>query len=223
MCRLYKSFCVVPAVQDGSKGDNMNRISKRHEQTRKMVLVAILSALVVVFQVVSTFIKIGPVSITLTLIPVVLGGCLLGKKWGAILGFLFGVVVTVFVLNGTDVGGYMLFQANPAITILLCLGKGTAAGFVAALIYKLLSIKFPTAGVFLAAMVAPLVNTGIFILAMMLFYRETLSLWAGGSNVAMYILTGLAGWNFLVEFAVSAVLSPTVVSVLRITVKKNNK
>lgn len=201
----------------------MNRIAKRHEQTRNMVLVAILSALVVVFQVVSTFIKIGPVSITLTLIPVVLGGCLLGKKWGAILGFLFGVVVTFFVLNGTDVGGYMLFQANPVLTVLLCLGKGTAAGFVAALIYQLWSKENSTVGVFFAAMVAPVVNTGIFVIAMLLFYSDTLAAWAGGSNVAMYILTGLAGWNFLVEFAVSAVLAPTVVSVLRVTAKKKNK
>ncbi|MBQ8287986.1 MAG: ECF transporter S component [Clostridia bacterium] len=198
----------------------MNRIAKRHEQTRNMVLVAILAALVVVFQVVSTFIKIGPVSITLTLIPVVLGGCLLGKKWGAILGFLFGVVVTVFVLNGTDVGGYMLFQANPALTVLLCLGKGTVAGFVASLVYKLLEKVNRTAAVTVAAMSAPVVNTGIFVVAMLLFYRDTLTSWAGGADVATYILTGLAGINFLVEFAVSAILSPTVVAVLRATGKK---
>ena len=49
----------------------MNRIAKRHEQTRKMVLVALLAALVVVFQTLSTFLPpIGPVVITLTLIPV---------------------------------------------------------------------------------------------------------------------------------------------------------
>ncbi|MBQ8382235.1 MAG: ECF transporter S component [Clostridia bacterium] len=198
----------------------MNRIAKRHEQTRNMVLVAILAALVVVFQVVSTFIKIGPVSITLTLIPVVLGGCLLGKKWGAVLGFLFGVVVTIFVLNGTDVGGYMLFQANPALTVLLCLGKGAAAGFAATLVYELLKNLNRTVAVTVAAMTAPVVNTGIFVLAMLLFYRDTLTAWAGGSDVAMYILTGLAGWNFLVEFAVSAILAPTVVAVLRVTGKK---
>lgn len=198
----------------------MNRISKHHEQTRNMVLVALLAALVIVFQVISTFIKVGPVSITLTLVPVVLGGCLLGKKWGAALGFLFGVVVTVFVLTGTDVGGYMLFQANPVLTVLLCLVKGTAAGFVASLVYGLLEKANRTVAVTVAAMTAPVVNTGIFVLAMLAFYRDILTSWAGGSDITVYILTGLAGWNFLVEFAVSVILSPAVVSVLRITAKK---
>lgn len=198
----------------------MNRISKHHEQTRNMVLVALLAALVIVFQVISTFIKVGPVSITLTLIPVVLGGCLLGKKWGAVLGFLFGVVVTVFVLTGTDVGGYMLFQANPVLTVLLCLVKGTAAGFVASLVYGLLEKANRTVAVTVAAMTAPVVNTGIFVLAMLAFYRDILTAWADGSDITVYILTGLAGWNFLVEFAVSVILSPAVVSVLRITAKK---
>ena len=198
----------------------MNRISKHHEQTRNMVLVALLAALVIVFQVISTFIKVGPVSITLTLIPVVLGGCLLGKKWGAVLGFLFGVVVTAFVLTGTDVGGYMLFQANPVLTVLLCLVKGTAAGFVASLVYGLLEKANRTVAVSVAAMTAPVVNTGIFVLAMLAFYRDILTAWADGSDITVYILTGLAGWNFLMEFAVSVILSPAVVSVLRITAKK---
>lgn len=193
----------------------MNSMKKRHEQTYRMVLVSILAALVVVFQCISNVIKIGPVSITLTLIPVVLGGCLVGKKWGAALGFLFGVVVTAFVVTGTDVGGNMLFVANPILTVLLCLVKGTAAGFVSTLVYELVAKKNQNLGVMLAAMIAPVVNTGIFVIGMVLFYAETLSAWAGGQNVMLYILTGLAGWNFVVEFAVSAILSPTIAMVIR--------
>lgn len=197
----------------------MNSMKKRHEQTYRMVLVAILAALVVVFQCISNLMKIGPVSITLTLIPVVLGGCLVGKKWGAALGFLFGVVVTAFVVTGTDIGGNMLFVANPILTVALCLVKGTAAGFVATLVYQWIGKKNRTLGVTLAAMTAPVVNTGIFVIAMVLFYADTLSAWAGGQNVMLYILTGLAGWNFVVEFAVSAILSPTIATVIRKTKK----
>lgn len=197
----------------------MNSIQKRHKQTYNMVLVAILAALVVVFQTISNVIKIGPVSITLTLIPVVLGGCLVGKKWGAALGFLFGVVVTVFVVTGTDIGGNMLYVASPILTVTLCLVKGTAAGFIASLIYTCFAKKNQTVAVMLAAMSAPVVNTGIFVSAMLLFYADTLSAWAGGQNVMLYILTGLAGWNFVVEFAVSTVLAPAIASVIRKTKK----
>lgn len=199
----------------------MNKIAKRREQIHNLVLVALLAALVVVFQSLSNVIKIGPISITLTLIPVVLGGCLLGKKWGSALGFLFGVIVTIFVVTGVDVGGYLLFSVNPILTILLCLVKGTAAGFVASLFYQLLANKNKAIAAAVAAMVAPVVNTGIFILAMLLFYTDTLNAWAAGQNVMVYIITGLAGWNFIFEFLVSAIISPVLVTVLRVVKKEN--
>lgn len=195
--------------------------TNRHQQVFNMVLIALFTALVVVFQTVSNFVKIGPIAITLTLIPVVLGGCLLGKKWGAILGFLFGVMVTIFTVTGVDAGAYILFNVNPVLTVLLCLVKGTAAGFAASLVYALLSKKNQTLAVALAAMTAPIVNTGIFVLAMLLFYTDTLNAWAAGQrqNVMVYIITGLAGWNFIFEFAASAILSPVISSVIRITRK----
>lgn len=193
----------------------MSKITKQHEKIYNMVLIAILTALVVVFQSISNVIKIGPIAITLTLIPVVLGGCLVGKKWGATLGFLFGVMVTIFVVTGVDAGGYILFTVNPVLTVLLCLVKGTAAGYVASLVYGLIAKKNQTLAVTCAAMIAPIVNTGLFVLAMLLFYTDTLNAWAGGQNVMVYIITGLAGWNFLFEFAVSAIVSPVITTVIR--------
>ena len=198
----------------------MSKITKRREKIRNMVLVALLAAMVVVFQSLSNIIKVGPIAITLTLIPVVLGGCLVGKKWGSVLGFLFGVVVSVFVVTGVDAGGYILFSVNPIITILLCLIKGTAAGFVASWVYELLANKNKTLATTVAAMVAPVVNTGLFVLGMLIFYTETLSAWAGGQNVMIYIITGLAGWNFVFEFVASAVISPAIATVVRISGNK---
>lgn len=197
----------------------MNKTTARHQKIYNMVLVAVLTALVIVFQSLSNVIKIGPIAITLTLIPVVLGGCLLGKKWGTVLGFLFGVMVSIFVVTGVDAGGYILFTVNPILTILLCLVKGTAAGFVASLVYGLVANKNKTLGVTLAAMTAPIVNTGLFVIAMLLFYTDTLNAWAGGQNVMVYIITGLAGWNFLFEFAVSAIVSPSIAAIVRSTQK----
>ena len=198
----------------------MSKITKRREKIRNMVLVALLAAMVVVFQSLSNIIKVGPIAITLTLIPVVLGGCLVGKKWGSVLGFLFGVVVSVFVVTGVDVGGYILFSVNPIITILLGLIKGTAAGFVASWVYELLANKNKTLATTVAAMIAPVVNTGLFVLGMLIFYTETLSAWAGGQNVMIYIITGLAGWNFVFEFVASAVISPAIATVVRISGNK---
>jgi uncharacterized membrane protein len=198
----------------------MSRITKRRQQIRNMVLVALLAALVVIFQSLSNVIKVGPIAITLTLIPVVLGGCLLGKKWGAILGFLFGVIVSVFVFTGIDAGGYILFTVNPIITILLCLFKGTAAGLAAAWSYELLAGENRTVATAVAAMVAPVVNTSLFVLGMFLFYTDILAQWAGGQNVMIYIITGLAGWNFVFEFAAAVIVTPVITTVIRVTKRK---
>ena len=67
------------------------------QKTLRTVQLGLLVALVVALQVVSALIPPigGMVSITLTLIPVVVGGILLGKRAGAILGFTFGLIVMI--------------------------------------------------------------------------------------------------------------------------------
>ena len=92
--------------------------------------------------------------------------------------------------------------------------KGTAAGFLAGLMYQLVGKKNQLLGVILAALISPIANTGIFIIGMLLFFRETLASWAGGSDLLTYIIMGLTGVNFLVELGVNIVLSPIVVKII---------
>ena len=70
--------------------------------------------------------------------------------------------------------------------------------------------NFPTPAPIVAAAAAPIVNTGLFVLAMVLFYQPQLQAWAGGTAVATYVVTGLVGVNFLLELGVNLVLSPTI-------------
>ena len=70
--------------------------------------------------------------------------------------------------------------------------------------------NFPTPAPIVAAAAAPVVNTGLFVLAMVLFYQPQLQAWAGGTAVATYIVTTLVGVNFLLELGVNLVLSPTI-------------
>ena len=123
---------------------------------------------------------------------------------------MFGVVVTIAVVTGADAGGYIMFSARPVMTVIVCLLKGTAAGYVAGLVYRAISKKNALAGVIVAAAAAPVVNTGLFVLAMLLFYQPQLQAWAGDTAVATYIVTGLVGVNFLLELGVNLVLSSTI-------------
>ena len=186
----------------------------------KTVELAFLISLVVVLQIISALIPpvAGMVSITLTLIPVVVGGIMLGKRGGALLGFSFGVIVLINCMTALDPGGNILWNVNPFLTAAICLIKGTAAGFVPAALYELIGgncncQKKKFVATLVAALSAPIVNTGLFVVGMLLFFSDTLKAWAGGTSVIQYIILGLAGVNFLVEFSINILLSPALVRI----------
>ena len=97
-------------------------------KTRRLAGLALFTAIVVVLQLLGSFIKVGPFAVSLVLIPIVVGAAVYGVSAGAWLGFVFGVVVTIAVVTGADQGGYIMFSARPVMTVLVCLIKGTAAG-----------------------------------------------------------------------------------------------
>ena len=196
--------------------------AERLNSTKRLTGIAILSALIIVLQVTATLLTRFtplPVSITLTLIPIVIGAALYGMRTGAFLGGVFGIVVLGLCVSGLDVGGNILFIANPLLTALLCLVKGIAAGFLAGAVYILFAKKNSYVGVILAAVISPIANTGIFCLAMVLFYNDILTEWAGNTPVLSFIIFGIAGVNFLIELGSNIVLSPVAARVLKIKAK----
>ena len=140
------------------------------EKTYKMVLLAMLSALVIVLQLWGSAIPFfGGTSLCLVLIPIVVGGLVLGVKAGTFLGFLFGVFVFFWYgVIGNDGLTAFLFQNQRIMTALICIGKGTAAGLVPPLVHRALARKLPLASVFIASALAPICNTGVFTIGMFL-------------------------------------------------------
>ena len=193
---------------------------KTKEKTIRLVSLGILSAIIIVLQVIATYFPTKPFAITLSLIPIIIGSALFDEKAGAFLGGVFSVVVITMCVIGADVGGAMVWNANPFMCVLVCMTKGVMAGYVSGLVYRLLNKKSPIAATFVVGVSAPVVNTGIFILGLVLFFRPILSQWSGGSDMLYYILFGLTGINFLVELGVNMVLCPVIVKILE-AVKKN--
>ena len=187
---------------------------------------AILTAVVIILQLVGSQIRFGPFSISLVLIPIVVGAALFGPLAGAWLGLVFSVIVLIM-----DSAAFMAI--SPFGTVLTVLVKGTLAGLCAGFIYKIFrkwamifknldtgkeswQINF---GVIMAAVVCPIVNTGIFLLGSVLFFLPTLREWgaAGGyTNVASYLFLGLVGGNFLVELLINLILSPVIVQIIHL-------
>ncbi len=183
--------------------------------------IALLMAMVVVLQFVSAMIPpIGGFSISLVLIPIVLGAALYGPGVGALLGGTFGVVVTINCITGADIGGAMVFQANPFLCILVVMGKGILAGLASGFLYRLVAKKNAYVAMILSAVVCPVVNTGTFIACMVLFFDDVLAAWAGGSNLLGYILSGLVLANFVPELIINVVFSPAGQRIIQIVKQK---
>lgn len=193
----------------------MNKASS-HGKIQRMAGMSIFIAIIVVLTILCTFVRFGPFSITLALAPIIIGAALYGPGAGAILGGVFGFVVLLTGVFGWDGGTVMyLMSLNALGCVLICIGKGAAAGWISGLVYRLIAKKNIHLGVVVAAIVCPIVNTGIFIIGMMLFYMSTLESWAGGQAVIYYAIFGLTGVNFLVELAVNLVLSSGITSIIR--------
>ena len=189
--------------------------------TETLTLGALLTAVVVILQYVAIgakiLIPVLPFTVSLVLIPIVIGAAKCGPYMGAWLGFVFGVIV---LLSG-DATTFL--EINSIGTILTVLVKGTLCGLASGWVYRLLAKKKRVVGVYAAAAVCPIVNTGIFFLGCVLFFMDTVAEWAQifgyGDNVVLYMFLGLAGINFLFEFVVNILLSPVIIRVL--DMKKN--
>ena len=57
---------------------------------------------------------------------------------------------------------------------------------------------------------------------MVLFFKDTLLIWAGDTNVLYYIIFGIVGVNFLIELGLNMVLSPAVVRIIQIVKNRDN-
>lgn len=191
----------------------------KNSKTTKLVELGIFIALVLVIQLLGGAVKVGPISISLVLIPIAVGGILLGPLCGAVLGLTFGVATVIGGLTGADPFTATLLNSGAwgaVFTTLLCLVKGTMAGFVSALIYKLLAPKSKVAAVLLAAVAAPVVNTGLFVLGALTVLNSliTQNFVGSGSNIIYFVFIGCAGVNFLIELAVNVIFTPAIRRIL---------
>ena len=183
--------------------------------TQQMVLTAVLTAIVFVLQLIAVIVgHVGIFSLTLCLIPIVIGAATCGIGAGAWLGFVFGVAV----LMSGDAAAFL--AVHPLGTVITVLLKGTLCGLCAGAVYKLLANKNMYVAVIASAIVCPVVNSGVFALGCMVFFMPYITEAAAKAefvgNPVWFIFIGFIGVNFLIELAVNVVLSPIIVRLLKI-------
>ena len=195
--------------------------TKNSTRTHKLVLTAMMTALVIVFQALATAFPtfFGPFSTAIGLIPIAIGACLLGPLVGAWLGLVFGIVV---IATG---GATLFFAFSVPGTVITVLLKGAACGFVSGLVFKLLEPKLKFFAAIIASLLCPIVNTGIFLLGSAVFfmpYAEAIGELCGIAEAGFGVFIALAFGNFITEVLMNGLLSPVIVRILKI-VKIGNK
>ena len=173
----------------------MNR--KNHASVVRLTSLALLAALVVVLQTVASGIRIGPVPISLTLVPIVVGAILFGPGAGAGLGAVFGVVCLIAGITGADEFTNVLWVASPFWLVVVCVGKAVLCGLCAGLV--------------------------VFAIGMLTVFKPVLQDYAGGTNIVYFLFVAFIGVNFLVEFAVNAALSAAIARIVQAVQKQLEK
>ena len=189
------------------------------EHIKKLTLMALLTAIVAVLAYFGGFIRIGGLaSISLTLIPVVIGAALYGPFAGAWLG---GVSGAVFFTTADAIFWFGLSIPGTIITVMV---KGILSGFCAGLVYKLLERFNKYFAVIVSAIVCPVVNTGIFLLGSIIFFMDTVNggAVAAGMSAGAYLIIFFVGLNFVFELIANIVVSPAILRLINVFENKNN-
>lgn len=194
-------------------------------KTQKMVGTGVLAAIVVLLQLLSTFgIHVGPVPISLVLVPIAIGAILYGPGAGAFLGAVFGAVVLGMILGGLDPASMAMLQFNAPATVITCFGKGIAAGWVAGMVFKAFEkIKQRQLGVIIGTLLCPVVNTGLYVLMVITIFRPLMeNEQVKGVGAVFVALMGLIMVNVISEIVITVVLTPVVLQIVKIITRASS-
>jgi uncharacterized membrane protein len=215
--------------ESDSKEDNMN---KNKFSVRKMVELGVLTAIILIMAFTPLGYLMTPwgIQITLIVIPVAVGGIILGPKAGAFLGLVFGL--TSFSQSFSNVLGQQMLNANPIGTFYLLVGNRVLVGLIPALIYRgFRKINLnKSLSITICAFLTPITNTVLYILANWLIFKDTWlsndSLTGGyngnGGFTLLVFMLGLVAVNGIVEAIACTIIGSAICQALVRTVNKES-
>lgn len=188
-------------------------------ETKHLVLLAMLSGILLIMSFTPLgYLPIGPLAISLNMIPVAIGAVALGPAAGAFLGGVFGITscLQCVGIGGTSPMGVILFEISPVLTILQRMIPRILAGWLCGMVYLgVRKLWNSTLASFIAGFCSALFNTVLFMLALVLLFGSTPYLQGliGGRNILVFICT-FVGINALVEMLAATVIVGTVCKIL---------
>lgn len=200
-------------------------------QTRTIVLYGLFIAVIFLLGFTPLgYIHLPIAAITTVHIPVIVGGYVLGKKGGAVMGFFFGLTsfircfitpdATAAVILGTDTG----FGAYNLLLILAVIFlPRVLTGFFSAALYELIggTGKRQMVAMGVSAFAGSMTNTvfylgGLYLLA----FEQTAKIMGVAGSALLKALLGIASFNGVLEAAAAMIICTAVGKALSAVISK---
>lgn len=201
----------------------MAKSTKRSRRRKNLALAqnAILAAIIVLMAFTPIgYLQIGIVKMTFIMVPVAVGAITLGEKSGAFLGLVFGI--TSFIqCFGLDAFGTTLMNINPIYTFIMCMVPRVAMGYFCGVIYKLVARKKKKLALVIASLMAPVLNTVMFMTLLMVFFGNSdyISGIRGGADLWSFLIA-FVGLNGVMEIVTTTLVAPPIASVVKKAINK---
>lgn len=201
----------------------MAKSTKRSRRRKNLALAqnAILAAIIVLMAFTPIgYLQIGIVKMTFIMVPVAVGAITLGEKSGAFLGLVFGI--TSFIqCFGLDAFGTTLMNINPIYTFIMCMVPRVAMGYLCGVIYKLVARKKKKLALVIASLMAPVLNTVMFMTLLMVFFGNSdyISGIRGGADLWSFLIA-FVGLNGVMEIVTTTLVTPPIASVVKKAINK---
>lgn len=183
--------------------------------TKQLVLLGLLTAILLLMAYTPLgYLNIGPLAITFNVIPVALAAVALGPVGGAIVGAVFGLTsfLQCIGVGGTSAMGAVLFGINPFLAFIQRFIPRVLDGFLLGYIFRWVQkISNPYVSCFVTGFCSALLNTLLFMSALILLYGSTdyVQGLMGGKNVIAFVCT-FVGVNAVFEMLSSTILTGAV-------------
>lgn len=206
----------------------MSTAKTRRDKIILTAEIAILSAIIVVMAFTPIgFLRVGPLELTLIMVPVIVGAVTMSPAVGAILGGVFGVMSFIQCFTGSALGA-ILVSVSIVRTFIVCIPTRILAGYLCGLIFKALQSKDPKGSwsYVVASVAGSALNTVFFlgILALLFFnvqFTPEQSEMLGGLSTALNTVIAIAtGINAPIEMLVCAVIGSAVGKGVAVGIKK---
>lgn len=186
---------------------------------KELTLMGLLTAVLLMMSFTPIgFLNIGPLAITLNMIPVAIGAIAMGPKGGAILGAVFGITsfLQCIGIGGTSAMGVILFEISPVLAFIQRFVPRFVMGLATGYIYKLAKKAISsTVASYIAGFCAAFLNTALFMTFLVLLFGRTdyMTELMGGKNVIVFICT-FVGINAVFEMIASTVFTGVIAKAL---------